>query len=434
MTKFSLPGLIVAGTAAALALGWSSASACQGPGWHGNIFFSEQGLPEVGDTVAAYVEIVDRPPSGGTVDKPRAPNAVVAHVTKVVKGKIDQDYVTLDTPASSCDYPPGPGAKGLIIGHAKTDADSNIRIRTFSESPYGFQFRINERARACPMPQAAADAMVIAYSTHWGEIYSPVSTVGLGRETRASRVVVEPGSRPIYAILGSSEPLIWKIEGDTARIDRVMLVTPPGSASAFTSAVVGVPKDRIGYLTCLPVARGGLEQDTLAHVVRRELGRIDKIVAASSTSGFWFSTYRVSLPSLDTADISSSPAKIPGFEKLFDISEVNWIGEPKVYDVAPGKFGIASLLEDGRLAELDKIPDPLRKRNTPVYKIVKPVRRLPAGNNNTLYVLGSGIALPEDPSRSCIFLEDTGKLAPESSGRAGCMVTNMNSADGRDPR
>jgi hypothetical protein len=427
MTKFSLPGLIAAWAAAAVVLGSSSASACMGPDFHGNIFFSELGVPEVGGTVAAYVEIVDRPPSSGTVDKSPARDAVVAHVTKVVKGKIDQDYVTLETPSSTCDFPPGAGEKGLIIGYARTGADSRIRIATLSESPYGFQLRINERTRACRMPQAAADALIVAYGTAWGEIYSSVSTVGLGKETRASRVVVEAGSRPIYAILGSSGPLIWKIEGDIARIDRVMLVTPPGSHSAFTSAVVGVPKDRIGYLTCLPVARGGLEEDTLAHVVRRELGRIDKIAAASST-------YRVSLPSLATADISSSPAKIPGFEKLFDISEVNWIGEPKEYDVAPGKFGIASLLEEGRLVELDKIPDPLKKRHTPVHKIVKPVRRLPAGNNYTLYVLGSGIALPEDPRGSCIFLEETGKLAPESSGHEGCEVTNMNSADGRDPQ
>jgi hypothetical protein len=307
MTKLSLPGLIAAWTAAVAALGSSDASACQGPGWHGNIFFSEQGLPEVGGTVAAYVEIVNRSPSGGTVDNPRAQYAVVARVTKVVRGKIDQDYVTLDTPSSSCDHPPGAGAKGLIIGHATTDADSRIRITTLSESAYGFHGRINERVRACPMPRAADDALIIAYGTAWGEIYSPVSTVGLGNETRASRIVVEPGSRPIYAVLGSSGPLIWKIEGDTARIDRVILVTPHSSVSAFTSAVVGVPKDRIDYLTCLPIARGGLEEDTLAHVVRRELGRIDKIAAASST-------YRVALPSLATADISSSPAEIPGFK------------------------------------------------------------------------------------------------------------------------
>jgi hypothetical protein len=427
MTKFRLPGLIAAWSAAVAALGLSDVSACRGPGFHGNIFFSEQRLPEVGGTVAAYVEIVNRRPPGGTVDKPGAPYAVVAQVTKVVRGKIDQDYVTLDTPASSCDSPPRVGEKGLIIGYAKADADSNIRIRTLSESAYGFQFRVNERVRACAMPRAAADALIVAYGTAWGEIYSPVSTVGLGKETRASRIVVEPGSRPIYAILGSGGPLIWKVEGDTARIDRVILVTPPGSVSAFTSAVVGVPKDRVDYLTCLPVAGGGLQEDTLAHVVRRELGRIDKIAAASST-------YRVSLPSLATADVSSSPAKIPGFEKLFDVSQVNWIGEPKAYDVAPGKFGIASLLDVGRLVELDKVPDPLKKQHTPVYKIVKPVRRLPAGNRYTLYVLGSGVPLPDDPAPSCIFLEETGRLAPESSGHEGCSVVNMNTSDGRNPQ
>ena len=90
MTKFSLPGLIAAWTAAVAALGSSSASACMGPGFHGNIFFSELGLPEVGGTVAAYVEIVDRPLSGGTADKSPTSFAVVAHVDKVVKGKIDQ--------------------------------------------------------------------------------------------------------------------------------------------------------------------------------------------------------------------------------------------------------------------------------------------------------------------------------------------------------
>ena len=76
------------------------------------------------------------------------------------------------------------------------------------------------------MPRAAPDALIVAYGTAWGEIYSPVSTVGLGNDTRAARIVVEPGSRPIYAILGSGGPLIWKVEGDTARIDRVILVTP----------------------------------------------------------------------------------------------------------------------------------------------------------------------------------------------------------------
>jgi hypothetical protein len=64
MTKFRLPGLIAAWTAAVLALGSSNASACQGPGFHGSIFFSEQELPEVSGTIAAYVEIVDRPPPG----------------------------------------------------------------------------------------------------------------------------------------------------------------------------------------------------------------------------------------------------------------------------------------------------------------------------------------------------------------------------------
>src|SRR5262249_25682741 len=159
------------------------------------------------------------------VDKPRTAYEVVAHVTKVVKGKIDQKYVTLETPSSSCDHPLRVGEKGLIIGYAKTDAASHTRIATLSESPNGFHFRVKARVRACPMRQAAADALIIAYGTEWGEIYSPVSTVGLGKETRASRVVVEPGSRPIYAILGSSGPLIWKIEGDAARIDRVILVT-----------------------------------------------------------------------------------------------------------------------------------------------------------------------------------------------------------------
>ena len=52
----------------------------------------------------------------------------------------------------------------------------------------------------------------------------PTVTVnGPDQDGVTARVLIETGSRPLYIILATYDQMIWRFEGDTARIERVVL-------------------------------------------------------------------------------------------------------------------------------------------------------------------------------------------------------------------
>ena len=188
----------------------------------------------------------------------------------------------------------------------------------------------------------------------------------------------------------------------------------------YSSAVAGIPADKVTFDLCLPIPRGNLDDDVLRRVLERQIGRYDRIVYRPSLHG-------IRLPSFDEFGPSDF---LP--DTVAEMDRAVWIGPLAKYSIPPGKPGIAALLRDGALEEMTAIPATLTKRQTKVYRIVKHIERLPAWDPYTIYVLPSGVQAPVNGMDYCVFDGSSGPLADVSRGHEGCGVTNILTSDGRD--
>lgn len=396
------------------------AYACRGPSDRTIFFAQENDLPVIEGTVAVYLEVV-----GSWIrDAP-----VAARIEKVLKGDIDPGDITLDGRAPPCDGIPSPGSRGLVISRVTKDAAGNVRLAPLWERklpPFEDDPAVNAldtpkppRLPACPLPSPGANAKIMAVGVDWGRIDSPISTVGKDRRTFASRVILE-GDRPLYLVLGSRAPMVWKIEGKVDLVDHVILVSPKGTGGMYTSAVAGVPADKVTFDLCLPIPRGNLDDDVLRRVLERQIGRYDRIVYRPGLHG-------IRLPSFDEFGPSDF---LP--DTVTEMDRAVWIGPLTKFSIPPGKPGIAALLRDGALEEMTAVPARLAERQTKVYRIVKHIERLPAWDRYTIYVLSSGMQAPVNAMDYCVFDGSSGRLADVSRGHEGCGVTNILTSDGRD--
>jgi hypothetical protein len=239
--------------------------------------------------------------------------------------------------------------------------------------------------------------------------------VGQDAETVSSRVVIEPGSSPLYVVLSSFVPTIWRFEGAISRVRRAVLVgmTPHG--------VTGIASDRV-VLRTLPGAvcfENFDDTHSAAGVAAREfvegaLGRTVDVFAAAYAIG------TLSLPSGSTA-ATATPAAPPGFDPniysrgirftpggVVDIDPAAVVptGLAQAYDVLPAEMGLAQLVASGALVATSEggFPDH--------YLIAEPIPRFPAGlygSEAVWFVLGGGVPLPAgNPGHSCVVSEETG--------------------------
>jgi len=387
------------------------AYACRGPSDRTIFFAQENDLPVIEGTVAVYLEIVGSP----IREVP-----VAARIERVVKGDIGPGDITLEVQPSPCDGFPGPGSRGLVIGRMTKDAGGNVRLAALW-GPWLRHSADNPAAKlpACTLPSPGPDAKIMAIGVDRGRIDSPISTVGQGRRTLASRVVLE-GDQPLYLVLGSRAPLVWKVEGKVDLVDHVVVVSPKEISGMYTSAVAGVPADKVTFDLCLPIPRGNLDDDALRRILEREIGRYDRIVYRPGLHG-------IRIPSFDEFGPSDFlPDTVAGMDQAV------WIGPLTKYTIPPGKAGIAALLRSGALEEMTAVPARLAEQQTKVYRIVKQIDRLPALSRYTTYVLPSGMQPPINGMDYCVFDGASGRLADISREHEGCGVTNILTIDGRD--
>jgi hypothetical protein len=398
------------------------AYSCRGGSSGQTIFFAQESdLPVIEGTVAVYLEIV-----GSRMRE--AP--VAARIEKVVKGDIDPGDITLEGQAPPCDGFPGPGSRGLVIGRVTKDAAGNVRLAALwgpRLPPFVDDPAVNDpdtlkwpRLPACTLPSPGSDAKIMAIGVERGRIDSPISTMGQDSRTLASRVIVE-GDRPLYLVLGSRAPMVWKVEGKVDLVDRVIVISPRGLGGMYNSAVAGVPADKVIFDLCLPIPRGNLDDDVLRRVLERQIGRYDRIVYRPSFHG-------IRLPSFDEFGPSDF---LP--DTVAEMDRAVWVGPLTKYSIPPGQQGIAALLRNGALEEMTAVPATLAKQQTTIYRIVKHIDRLPAWSRYTIYVLPSGIEPPVNAMDYCVFDGSSGRLADVSRGHEGCGVTNILTSDGRDP-
>lgn len=296
---------------------------------------------------------------------------------------------------------------------------------------------MDKKTHSCKLPKPNADEQVIVLGTHRGAGISTVSVSGPDDVTTTRSVIIEPGEKALYIVLTSKESMIWKFEGETTRISRVIVITR-GLGSDTSAGVMGLQAKQVHFAkprTCPTYTHPGrypgyhptekqkkiLQRGAKKNRAKMELvlgGRVDVFVGAR----------RSEIPSLPSGKVSEDPnrreidavgldANARGlYQKLYpggvDEIDPGKVVAPKPvqpYEVLPGYAGLVQLLRDGAVVRLTKKE----------YRIVKPISHLPAGfrhGRSVTFRLGKGVPLPKGSlGRTCVFSEESDKQLNKSA-------------------
>jgi Ca2+-binding EF-hand superfamily protein len=142
-----------------------------------------------------------------------------------------------------------------LISRAEFDAywqQSGLLAPKVAEIPPSYEEKI---AVECAVPKPAQDIKFVLFNG-----YRPValSTAAIGsqdKETRTTKVIIEPGPEPLYLVMIAWDRVIWQFEGAVERVKRVILAEagvneregPPVGATGLAKEVVTVANsDRCG--------------------------------------------------------------------------------------------------------------------------------------------------------------------------------------------
>jgi hypothetical protein len=269
-----------------------------------------------------------------------------------------------------------------------------------------------------------------------------LSTVTVGSQdvaTRTGEIFIEPGREPLYLVVASMGPTIWRLTGAVERIERVVLAamrTGPNRGVPGEMPLIGetgVAADRITFLRhphCLAMAQLHSTWTALApRIVKHEIGRgpasgaaFHEVSKVSVPSLAWRSNRGAAAPMV-AYDRSNSATVVEGDPgglivlkgqndlneelKLFtpggviDVNADAVVGslQPERYAVLPQQAGLLQLLGTGALS-----------RNREGDFLIQRKIRLPAElNGGHKLILGTGVQEPDgEPGHACVLVEETG--------------------------
>ena len=103
----------------------------------------------------------------------------------------------------------------------------------------------------CSFPAAPGRTQAVIVTTRKGAALSNVAVAGQDTATTVARVDIAPDGPPLYVVLKARTPVIWQFQGETSRIQRVLIGTQ--------AAVSGLQSERVTVIDaahCLPNHRG----------------------------------------------------------------------------------------------------------------------------------------------------------------------------------
>jgi Ca2+-binding EF-hand superfamily protein len=295
----------------------------------------------------------------------------------------------------------------------------------------------------CEMPAASDKAKVVLLSSYETEALSSVTLGSQDNVVHAGRVVVEPGSEPLYLVIASYSPTIWQFSGAVERVERLVMTssrTGPNSGEPNQRSLVGatgVAQEKVSFFSksnCLiyfyeTPSSGSLQ--TVA-AIRAGAGKAPETVAAKySIAGFNVpsgaiesvreqrkgpliiektqGTLRV-IGDASNVIVQAGPSSAKDEMYRFSPGGVNEIDAKTVvssvpaarYEVLPQQAGLVQLLASGAL-----------KQNSLGEYIVREKIRFPAGlhgAHSVTFLVIKGVPYPDgDPGHSCVIVEETGE-------------------------
>jgi hypothetical protein len=220
---------------------------------------------------------------------------------------------------------------------------------------------------------------------------------------------LEPGDRPIYLVVSSKTPTIWRFSGSVGRLSHIAVFGPVG--------IAGVPEAKIAFHEGDCVAMFG-QKPTLRARIALSLGLghvVDVIAGQNSLSSVQLPSGEVASevgiiargipPTADSELLLRALRYNPGGVASIDAGSVLSRGDVEPYDVLPQHWGLIELVAKGSL----KRTDPHSREDS--FTILKPMR-FPGGLDRSpalTFYLPEGVPMPEgDPGQSKVLpLPDT---------------------------
>jgi Ca2+-binding EF-hand superfamily protein len=349
--------------------------------------------------------------------------------------KIDTDNDGKISQQEHTDYWRGPAPP-------KLDADAaQKRQRDQAEIAKKRQEAIDAQRAVCAMPSPSPNAKVIVFSSYQTGALSSVTIGSQDVVVFAGRVVVEPGSEPLYVVIPTFTPVIWQFSGAVDRIERLVVSSAQtlpdktrydGSQPVLAGAT-GLPQDKVSFLrkvNCLSYFAEVPSSQSVRTVaaVREAIGREPfKTVTAYSLREVSIPSGEIKSPDAQSNKLiiekSSGSLRIEGDASNFivhagpsrardDLYRYHPGGlveiDPKsvvsslpaqAYEVFPQEAGLVQLLESGALTQ-----------NRAGEYIVQKKMRFPAGlagAHSVKFVVLGGTPVPDgDPGHSCVTVEE----------------------------
>lgn len=299
-----------------------------------------------------------------------------------------------------------------------------------------------ERA-GCEMPGASEKAKVVMLSSYETEALSSVTLGSQDSVVHAGRVVVEPGSEPLYVVIASYSPTIWQFSGAVERVERLVMTssrTGPNSGDANQRSLVGatgIAPERIHFfnksncLTYFSETPSSASLQTIA-AIRSGAGKAPETVAAKySVAGFKVPSGAIEsvreqkkgpliiektqgtltvIGDASNVIVQAGPSRAkdemyrfsPGGVVDIDAKAVVGSAPATRYEVLPQQAGLVQLLASGTL-----------KQNSLGEYIVRDKIRFPAGlygAHSVTFLVMKGAPYPDgDPGHSCVIVEENGE-------------------------
>ena len=293
----------------------------------------------------------------------------------------------------------------------------------------------------CGMPAASERSTVVLLGTYETDALSSVALGSQNDVTRAGTIVIEPGDDPIYLVVTSYGPTIWRFQGAVERIERVVVTTARTGLDGFDpkspplAGTTGLPAERVtfvrqsgclGYFTAAP----SIDEAKAASVVKQQARKEVAVVAAHQrTAGFRIPSGKVETTEMATRTKSGSVAKLerdirnrgpqaatgdlernflqltPGGLIEIEANSVVASAEVVPYEVPPQEAGLIQLMKSGALTQ-----------NQRGEFLIHSKIRLPtalSGRHAAKFLLMRGVPMPEgDLGQSLIVSEETGEAIP----------------------
>ncbi len=298
---------------------------------------------------------------------------------------------------------------------AVIDRDGDGRISTdehAAAAPLLRHARMILETDVCPIPgpPLAPGTQAFAIGAARGAQLSTLSIAGQDQASTIIDVVIEPGDEPLYALLFADAPVIWRITGDSARAERIVVFSGRANdAGQPLAAVTGVPAEQVSFAEpgCIVPQRIGNQGRGYSEDLKVLIGatsgvRAKALYVIGGATAF-------SMPAMTTQPARGTPPAPAGFDadqwwwglgewpRGLDTPDANALISPaptETYRVLPGAMGLAQLITAGTISPT---------RHDGEYRIRRSLERFPAGSRAN-WVVPANIAMPAGQLHSgCIF-------------------------------